>query len=331
VGKSATARPAHRFSACAWSVLAYNILVILWGAVVRATGSGAGCGEHWPLCQGVVIPHAAQLATVIEFAHRATSGVAVILVLVLVLLAFRWFGSSHPVRRFAVGAVVFTFTEGLIGAALVLAGLVGNRASMMRVFVLSLHLVNTLLLLASIALCAASAASARLDAEEIVDSLSLARSRISTSPMWYGIALLGTAIVAGSGTIAAMGDTLYHANSLAQGFEWDVTGNSLLRLRVIHPIVALAVGAFLVVLALRVLRSGTSAADSRLAKSLLVLVLVQFALGPLNLLLLTPLWTQILHLLAADLIWITLVLLSVGRLVYSEADTMAALTLERAR
>ncbi|MEZ4640810.1 MAG: COX15/CtaA family protein [Caldilineaceae bacterium] len=39
-----------------WGVLFYNLLVIMWGAYVRATGSGAGCGRHWPVCNGEVIP-----------------------------------------------------------------------------------------------------------------------------------------------------------------------------------------------------------------------------------------------------------------------------------
>ena len=98
----------HRFAVYAWSVLAYNILVILWGAVVRATGSGAGCGEHWPLCQGVLMPHAAQIATLIEFAHRATSGIAIVLMLGLVFLGFRRFSSGHPVRRYAAAVLFFT-------------------------------------------------------------------------------------------------------------------------------------------------------------------------------------------------------------------------------
>src|SRR5580700_9579261 len=116
----------HHFRIYAWSVLACTMLIILWGAVVRATGSGAGCGEHWPLCQGAVIPHAAQIATLIEFVHRATSGVAVALVLGLLCLAFRRFRSRHPVRQYAAAAFFFTLTEGLLGAGLVLFGKVGG-------------------------------------------------------------------------------------------------------------------------------------------------------------------------------------------------------------
>ena len=69
-----------RLARSAWAVLAYNVVVILWGAIVRATGSGAGCGSHWPLCNGVVLPNAEKASTLIEFAHRATSGIALLLV-----------------------------------------------------------------------------------------------------------------------------------------------------------------------------------------------------------------------------------------------------------
>jgi heme A synthase len=315
----------RRFAVYAWSVLAYNILVILWGAVVRATGSGAGCGEHWPLCQGVVIPHAAQVATLIEFAHRATSGVAVVLVLGLVFLGFRWFSSGDPVRRYAAAAVFFTLTEGLIGAALVLFGQVGNNASATRVLILSLHLVNTFLLLAALALTARSAsatAPTRHDGAGTPDQPSTRSIGLYIS---YGAGSLGALVVAVTGTIAALGDTLFHATSLAQGFQWDFSGspNTLLRLRIIHPAIAVVVGAFLLVLALRTVRSASSAVARRLAAYLLVLILLQFAFGLLNLLLLTPLWMQILHLLTADLVWIALVLLSAEMLGYVQPAAAA--------
>src|ERR1700732_3618630 len=83
----------------AWAVVWYNVLVILWGALVRATGSGAGCGNHWPLCSGEVVPQTPALATLIEFTHRATSGIDVVLVAVLVVWAFRAFPRRHPARR----------------------------------------------------------------------------------------------------------------------------------------------------------------------------------------------------------------------------------------
>src|SRR5437764_4034200 len=73
----------------AWVVVAYNILVILWGALVRATGSGAGCGNHWPLCNGQVIPLSPRIDTVIEFTHRMMTGGASFIVLGLLVWTFR--------------------------------------------------------------------------------------------------------------------------------------------------------------------------------------------------------------------------------------------------
>lgn len=324
----------RRFALYAWYVLAYNLVVILWGAVVRATGSGAGCGEHWPLCQGVVIPHAAQIATLIEFAHRASSGVAVILVVLLLVFARRQFRSGHAARRYAAAAFIFTLTEGLIGAALVLFGQVGTNASLTRAWILSLHLTNTFLLLASLALAASSAGTSlptptkqqsqhrrhrrtqRFFSVNLVPSV-VNSSNPETKPnrapfLWYGVGLLGALAMAVTGTVAALGDTLFHSTSLTQGFQLDfsASANPLLRLRVIHPLIAVAAGAYLIFLGMRTLGSPVSPTARRLAHCLIALVTLQFLLGALNLVLLAPLGMQLLHLLTADLVWITLVLLS---------------------
>jgi heme A synthase len=299
------------FAGFAWSVLAYNMIVILWGAVVRATGSGAGCGEHWPLCQGVVIPHAAQIATLIEFAHRCSSGVAVTLVLGLAFLAFRRFGSGHPARRYSAAAVFFTLTEGLIGAALVLLGQVGSNASITHGLILSLHLVNTFLLLASLTLSAKTASVAMPTHSHGPETPDRPSDRVTGDYIWYGAGLLGTLALAVTGTIAALADTRFKATSLTQALRWDFSGSSaaLLHIRVVHPFIAVAVGAFLIMLTLRSLRPGSCRSAKLLAKCLLALILFQFVFGLFNVLLLTPLWIQILHLLTADLMWIMLVLL----------------------
>lgn len=284
--------------------------------MVRATGSGAGCGEHWPLCQGVIIPHATQIATLIEFAHRATSSVAAVLVLGLVFLGFRRFSSGHSVRRYAAAALIFTLTEALIGATLVLFGRVGNNTSMTRVFMLSLHLVNTFLLLAALVLTAKSAGATAPTQRYGTEALARHPERAIRLYIWYAMGLLGALAVAVTGTIAALGDTLFRATSLVQGLYWDFSGspNALLRLRIIHPAVAVVVGVFLMMLTLHTLGSESSAAARRLAKYLLTLILLQFGFGLINVLLLAPVWMQVLHLLTADLVWIMLVLLSAEKL-----------------
>src|SRR5260370_34132353 len=87
-------------------VAAYNITVIVWGAYVRATGSGAGCGSHWPLCNSDFLPTTPQTQTVIEFTHRVTSGVSLGLVALLLIWCWRrttkgdwprWSSATAPV------------------------------------------------------------------------------------------------------------------------------------------------------------------------------------------------------------------------------------------
>ena len=143
-----------RFALYAWATLAYNLAVVVWGAYVRATGSGAGCGNRWPLCNGIVSPHSPAVATVIEFTHRATSAIDLILVAVLAVWAFRAFPRRSPVRLGALLSMVFLVSEAAIGGALVLLEHVGKNASANRAYSLSTHLVNTLTLLACLALTA---------------------------------------------------------------------------------------------------------------------------------------------------------------------------------
>src|SRR5215475_5492331 len=138
IPKTAPRRVFHpHFARYAWAVLAYNIAVVLWGAYVRATGSGAGCGNRWPLCDGSAIQTAPSTAKLIEFTHRATSGIDLALVALLVVWAFRAFPKRHPARRGAVLSAAFLMTEALIGAALVLLEHVAKNASASRAYSLS--------------------------------------------------------------------------------------------------------------------------------------------------------------------------------------------------
>ena len=284
-----------RFAWYAWFVLAFSLAVIVWGALVRATRSGAGCGENWPLCNGHVVPSAPVLSTIIEFTHRVTSGpVLGVFILVLAIAAFRVFPAGHAVRRMASLAVVLTVTEALIGAALVRLGHVAGNTSGWRGVTLSVHLTNTLLLLAALALTAWLATH-------------------EAHPIKAWAALVGVLLLSVTGAIAALGDTLYPTSSLAEGLRRDFAPGApfFVRLRMVHPILAVAVGAWLVGIAGRTILSGeTSTTAKRLGRALITLTLAQIAIGAANLLLLAPLWIQLLHLLAADLVWITAVLLA---------------------
>ena len=139
------------FRRFAWGVLAYNVLVVLWGAYVRASGSGAGCGSHWPLCNGEVVPLAPKIETVIEFAHRVTSGLAVISAAALCVWSFRVFPRGHRGRKTAVLAIVFLMMEALLGAGLVLFRYVAQGCFGGARVYLSAHLMNTQLLLGMLA------------------------------------------------------------------------------------------------------------------------------------------------------------------------------------
>jgi cytochrome c oxidase assembly protein subunit 15 len=286
----------RRFSRIAWGVLAYNVLVVLWGAFVRATGSGAGCGDHWPLCNGTVVPRAPRIETVIEFTHRVTSGLALVTVIGLCVWAFRLFPRGHRARLFVALSVVFLFAEALLGAGLVLLRYVEHNASGGRAAYLSAHLVNTQILLAMLVMTAWFGARER---------------KWTGAPKLILAALPVSVIVAVSGAIAALGDTLYPAVSVASGMrqEFSSTAAALLRLRVLHPALAVAAAIFLAVAAFSARRTGVAGA-SRAGSAALVLIVLQLALGVLNIVLLAPVWMQIVHLFAADLLWIALVLMA---------------------
>lgn len=281
-------------------MLGWNVLVVLWGAYVRASGSGAGCGSHWPLCNGEVVPASPGIQTIIEFTHRVMSGVALAAVATLWLWTRRRFPRTNPVRRVAAASVVFLITEALLGAGLVLFKYVGTDESVGRAIYLSLHLLNTLLLLGALALTA----------------------WFSKGGFYFGVhrwsrsviaALPIAALVSVTGAIAALGDTLFPAETLAQGFRQDLSGaaNFLVRLRVLHPALAVLAACYFIAVSIGVLRSKQFATANRLATWVIALAIVQLGAGAINLLLLAPGWMQIAHLFLADLVWISLVLLSV--------------------
>ncbi len=297
------AKSRSAFQIYAWGVLAYHVtVVILWGAFVRATGSGAGCGEHWPLCNGSAIPQSPTIATLIEFSHRLTSGVALVLVLGLLVFAFRRFPARHLVRRAATAVVFFELMEALIGAALVLLGQVARDTSTGRGFTLSIHLINTLLLVAALTLTAW--ASSR--------TVTIQRPATRGFNAAFGVAIVAMLILGVSGAIAALGDTLFRVASLSAGLAQDVaTGaHPFLRLRVWHPAIAIAVAVGIGVLCYSVIQSRISHQATRAAYVLAGLLLLQLMMGMTNLALLAPIPLQLIHLLLADIVWINLILLT---------------------
>ncbi len=290
------------FAKYTWGVLVYILLVVLFGAFVRATGSGAGCGAHWPLCNGELIHRPQQIETVIELTHRVTSGFTIPLIIGLLVWAWRKFPAGSPIRLTSALTMFFIITESLVGAGLVLFELVADNDSIARAFWMMAHLINTFLLVACLTLTAwwASTGMPRpTGAGGITRGLLIAGGA--------AILLLGM-----SGAVTALGDTLYPSTSLAEGIREDFspTAHWLIQLRILHPGIAAVVGGFLFLVTAWVRRKFTHAEVTFFTNLLFGLYALQMVLGIINVALLAPVWMQIVHLLAANLVWITFILLS---------------------
>ncbi len=294
---------ARRFAPYAWGVLAYNVVVILWGAFVRATGSGAGCGRHWPLCNGEVIPRAPAVETLIELSHRLTSGVALLLVVGLVWWAWVAYPRGHRLWLAALVSLGIMIVEALLGAGLVLLEYTASNVSVARAYWMAGHLINTFLLLAALTVTAwwASGAPAiRLRGQPASLRLSLLA------------ALLGMMLLGASGAITALGDTLVFTAGISP--DEDALVAALVDLRIYHPLIAFGVGGLLLLAAWTARRLHPTPAVTRLTLLLGVSFVLQLILGAINVVLKAPVAMQLIHLLVSDVIWIGLVMLAAAAL-----------------
>jgi heme A synthase len=292
------------FSIYAWFVVIYNIGVILWGAVVRATGSGAGCGNHWPSCNGEIIPRPEAVETVIELTHRATSVVAGLLVIFLVIWAYRRIGAHRFNKRIALLSLLVIILEGMLGALLVRFEFTADNDTPGRALVVALHLANTLFLLGVLVLTAWSAG------HEYPQRVPRGNRRLVALLL---VALLALVVTSSAGAVTALGDTLFPVEvvnaSLLDGV--DLQSHFLVQLRIWHPLISIAISAYIAALIWWLGRARPD--DPRVRRTIdaiWVLLVAQIAGGFLNIALSAPVWMQILHLLLADALWIALVLLS---------------------
>lgn len=291
-------------------VLWLNVGVILLGALVRATGSGAGCGRSWPTCGGEVLPEL-EGATAIEFTHRAVSGFALVMVAVLVVLVWRRTDKGHLARKGAVLSMVAIIGEALIGAMIVLAEWVAEDTSVARAISVPLHLVNTLLLLAALALTNFwLGGGGRLDFRK--------RRRTTVAVVLGGVALL---VISASGAVTALADTLFPKTP---GADVTDTAHFLTELRIVHPILAVfaaSIGWWFSA------RSGLP--RPRWARALPILVGLMIVTGAVNIALGVPVWMQLVHLLLADTLWVAYVFTSAAALQASPAATESRLSPSR--
>lgn len=301
-----TNSPNKKFLYYSYAVLGYVIAVIAWGAYVRATGSGAGCGRHWPLCNGVVIPRSPELATIIEFSHRITSGISLVFTGFLVVWAYRLFASGTIVRFAATLSAIFLILEAAFGAGLVLLQLVANDASVLRAIVIALHLVNTFFLIGCLTM---TSWSAKVGVSNTSDF------HLNRDALLFVVALLLFLLVGASGAIVALGDTLFPSSSFVEGWNQDFSPSAhfLIRLRVVHPALAVALAMYLLFLASRYQAMAT----------LGVSVLVQLVVGAVTVLRAAPVELQLLHLVLADITWILLVLTALKVLLMPSSSTFS--------
>jgi cytochrome c oxidase assembly protein subunit 15 len=301
--------------------LGLNVLVILQGAFVRATGSGAGCGSHWPTCNGQVVPLGQGAETAIEFSHRLLSLAVLILGGWLLSRAFRARRERPGLFAWASGSFLFLVVEALLGGATVLLGYTGENVSTGRGVLVAVHLVNSLLLVGALT-------GTVLYARERAPEWPLRLASQSMVVTVLAIGLLGMLVLIFSGGIAAMGSTMFPSESLAEGLaaDFDAASHPLVRLRVLHPVIAITVGIYLF-LSLGLARLLKPVAQARhLARMLTLVYLVQLAVGTLNFAMLAPVVLQILHLALAVAAFSLLSAVSVTSLGFPAAAGLRAVS-----
>jgi cytochrome c oxidase assembly protein subunit 15 len=301
-----------RLARFAWVTLACNVAVILWGAFVRATGSGAGCGSHWPLCNGQVVPRSPSAETLVELSHRLTSGVALLAVAGLCWWVHREVRRGHPARLAAGISLALILVEAAVGAGLVLWGLVADAATGGRAIVVAIHLTNTFLLLGALTLTA-----------HWVSGGAAWGPVARPGPAWtIGLLALGLILVGASGAVTALGDTLFPPASFSEAVAADLPGGSpfFVRLRVVHPAFAVLVSVALARSAGRLAAQHHDRRGFVASRAVTWLAALQIAAGVVNVWLLAPVWLQLVHLLIADLLWIAFVILAASALALQPAS-----------
>lgn len=299
-----------------WAALIGNMIVILQGAVVRATGSGAGCGSHWPTCNGEVVPLNHTVESVIEFSHRGLSGLVLLLGLWLLIRAWQARHGNRGFFVFASLSAVFVIIEALLGAATVLLGFTGDHVSTGRGVMVAAHLVNSLLLMGV-----------------LTGTVVYSRKQRPQWPLQAGsqkllalvltLGLAGMLLIMFSGGIAAMGTTMFPSETLREGVAADFSADShpLVRLRILHPLISLAIGIYLFVALGFSWWLKPVPAARRMAQALLTVYLVQLGVGLTNFVLMAPIVLQLLHLSLAVLAFSLLAALSIMTLGYPAVAT----------
>lgn len=284
----------------AFGVLAYNLLAVAWGVYVRASKSGDGCGSHWPLCDGDSTPLHGPIGRLVELSHRLSTALTGLLAIALIVFAFRLFPRKHIVRTAATTAMTLTLLEGLIGAALVKFQLVTNNDTGFRAGVMGFHVVSTFFLLGSIAVTAI--------ASHGVDRIRLRGQGAVAWMLTVGALLM--ILLGVSGAISALGHTLHPTEDVI-GAALRSTTPWMVRLQPLHPLISITVGLYFL-LAAGLMQHLRPDPRVKIAAGVMVgLYVGQLLLGAVNIYTRAPIGVQMLHLVVADLNWVSLVALAV--------------------
>ena len=267
--------------------LAFTLLTIFWGAWVRLSFSGDGCGNSWPLCENKIFPE--NITALIEWLHRLSSGLSLVFIFVLFALAFKIYPKNHGVRRFSIASFILILIEALIGAILVLSGLVSANAEKIRVLILALHSINSLLLVGALTLCYKMSFWEKRG-KKITDNLKLEK------PLIYFVGLFP--LLALTGNIASLAGQLFPSLSLSSALALDFlpSAHISLKIRPLHPLLAVS---FLLGISFFAFSK-----KHLIVPALTVLGVALFGFS--TLVFLSPLWMKITHLILAYGLWIFL-------------------------
>lgn len=284
---------AQKYYQYAFFLWIYTLIVILWGAWVRISRSGDGCGQNWPLCHGQILPLSQNTATWIEFSHRVSTGIFGLAVIVLVIMAFQYFPTSHRIRKASLWTLFFTLTEALIGAKLVLSGLVGEVSSLERALVMSIHQINSLLLTGSLVM------SFQKPDQSTENQVFFHNKFFKIKSLILQAGFLLLAIL---GAISALSSTLFPSQSLIEGFynDFQTDVHWLIKWRIVHPVFAviyISISLFLIS------SFQNTQGKNTLINKLFLLYVATFIVGLANILTLSPTIFKLMHLGLVHILW----------------------------
>ena len=261
----------------------YSIAVIVWGAWVRISKSGDGCGTSWPLCNNTIVPDLQDTNAMIELTHRVSTGLYGIFVVLLIIWTFKLFPKKHILRKVALFILSLTILEALIGAKLVLLGLVGDNTGWSRILVMSIHQVTSILLTGSIARAYYLTALDKINFSWLVE-----------------IGKIIMLLIVATGGVAALSNTVFPSSSIMDGLmsDLDPTSHILLKLRVIHPILALSLTLAMMIILIKLHKY-----NPKYAKELALCFSIAIVVGIITLITLSPIYMKLIHLVIAHFVW----------------------------